>query len=211
MTDPKELAARVPLPEPDIRIGSHRSPSPYWNEDGMGAHGEAVAALVIGEAVPNVSLDDLARIYETIPSLPVTAETAEAATNALLAFCYLPAVKAAIDSQVFAPAPWGELGDHLHPLQHAIDVSDGYDAGPRNLRIVTMRMDEAEEMLARCRIAAPPAPAVDEAMVVRALGLLPAAPQTPNTEWEKGYSDAMQLVRQEMPAALTAALHGDKE
>ncbi len=109
-------------------------------------------------------LDDLARIYATIPTLPVTAETAEDATNALLAFCYLPSVRKALDSQILPPAPLGDSEDYLRPLRNAIGTADAYaTGGPRSLRIVTLRMDEAEAMLARASLATrspqPPKPA----------------------------------------------------
>lgn len=114
-------------------------------------------------------LDDLARIYATIPVLPVTAETAEEATNALLAFCYLPAVRKALDLQILPPAPLGDAEDYLRPLRNAIGTADAYaTGGPRSLRIVTLRMDEAEAMLARASLATPQPPKPANGDIVRA-------------------------------------------
>jgi len=133
-------------------------------------------------------LDDLARIYATIPVLPVTAETAEEATNALLAFCYLPAVRKALDLQIPPPAPLGDAEDYLRPLRNAIDTADAYaTGGPRNLRIVTLRMDEAEAMLARASLATPqpPKPAADV-----------PSPDSPIMKW----ADAAIALRDAKPA-----------
>ena len=123
---------------------------------GRDAEPDEVAA---GQQEETDLLDELARIYATIPKLPVTAETAEEATNALLAFCYLPAVRKALDLQILPPAPLGDAEDYLRPLRNAIGTADAYaTGGPRNLRIVTLRMDEAEAMLARASLATPQPP-----------------------------------------------------
>lgn len=115
--------------------------------------------IAAGQQGDSDLLDDLARIYATIPALPVTAETAEGATNALLAFCYLPAVRKALDLQILPPAPLGDAEEYLRPLRNAIDTADAYaTGGPRSLRIVTLRMDEAEAMLARASLATPQPP-----------------------------------------------------